>query len=80
MSVVVLVDNVNDIAFDSNGIAWVATSNGVSRLDPSTGAITNFNGEDFGTPGENHVRSIFIDGNDTKWFGTNNGVVRYDGI
>jgi ligand-binding sensor domain-containing protein len=73
-------DTVNDILFDSTGVAWVATDAGLSRLNRTTSTITGFTGADFDVSGTVRVESIFIDSDNTKWFGTNHGVLRYAGV
>lgn len=61
----------------SNGIVWLATSNGATRLDPATGLTTVFRTPDLPN---NNTRAVVIDSAGGVWFGTaNGGLVRYDG-
>ena len=63
---------------DASGIVWVATSGGLSRLDPTTGLIVNFTGDELGST-TSDIRSIFIDAQGVKWLGTASGILRYAG-
>jgi ligand-binding sensor domain-containing protein len=66
---------VRDIAEDTTGILWFATSSGVSMFD---GAQWKHYYIEDGLP-SNYIRCIAIDKNNNKWFGTQNGLSKYDG-
>jgi ligand-binding sensor domain-containing protein len=66
------------IGSDTHDIVWIATSAGVSRLDPALPSFTTFTQED-GLP-SNSVRTIALIRDDTKVFATDSGAVAYDGI
>ncbi|MBA7582919.1 hypothetical protein ES708_24857 [subsurface metagenome] len=68
-------ENVYDIAVDSKGVKWFATSNGLSRFDGTT--WTTFTTLD-GLPG-NIVPSVIVDNDDVIWAGTTTRIARYDG-
>ena len=60
------------------GIVWVGTSEGLSRLDPKTGLITNFTKSDFGAS-SNHVFALGVAANGELWVSIGDGVYRYTG-
>jgi signal transduction histidine kinase/ligand-binding sensor domain-containing protein len=72
-----LSDNrVNSVHFDRSGTIWVATQNGLDKLDPQTGRFTAFTQRD-GLPG-NALGCILEDHNGNLWISTNNGVARFN--
>jgi hypothetical protein len=68
---------VNDVAIDGDGVLWVATDRGLTRVDGS--AVTQLTGSDWGSAGDPGVQSIFVDSGCVKWLGTEAGIVRYNG-
>ena len=60
--------------FDRSGTLWVATQNGLDRLDRQTGTFTAFTQRD-GLPG-NAVGCVLEDNSGNLWMSTNNGVAR----
>ena len=62
-------DNVVRIIEGSDGVIWVATRTGLSRID--NGEIINYTTDD--GLGSNHVRDIFDERNGTIWIGTYGG-------
>lgn len=63
---------VNDLAADKEGVIWLATYNGLSRLrDGGRLDLTEGNG----LP-DNEVLCVFIDAESNTWFGTPKGLVR----
>ena len=71
-----LSDNrVNFVHFDRSGTVWVATQNGLDRLDRQTGTFKAFTQRD-GLPG-NAVGCVLEDNSGNLWMSTNNGVARF---
>jgi hypothetical protein len=66
------------IAGAARDIVWIATSAGVSRLDPTLPSFTSYTQED-GLP-SNSVRTLVLIRENTKVFATDSGAVAYDGI
>ncbi len=61
------------ITSDSNGLVWVSHNRGISRLNPSTGEVTNFDVSDgLQGPEFNHA-AVFKDSSGFIYFGGNNG-------
>ena len=72
-----LSDNrINFVHFDRSGTVWVATQNGLDRLDRQTGTFTTFTQRD-GLPG-NAVGCVLEDKSGNLWMSTNNGVARFN--
>ena len=70
-------NNVSDIAFDRNGVAWIATWNGLVRYDGKDWKVFNTSNSTIPTNLLNHLA---FDRSGTLWIGTNSdGLVRYDG-
>ncbi len=61
---------------DREGFIWVATHNGLNRLDRFTGKVKRYvhNVNDENTITSNSVNKIVLDKYGRLWFGTNNGV------
>jgi hypothetical protein len=72
-------NDVRSILCEPNGVAWLGTMRGVTRLDPITGETRRFTMKD-GLLG-NWVLSVAREPGGTLWFGTDfkKGVSRYDG-
>jgi PAS domain S-box-containing protein len=68
-------NTVRQMAFDSEGVMWLATEGGVSRYDGRE--FVNFTAEDGLPPGV--VTSVCPDAHGAMWFGSwGGGVTRYD--
>jgi hypothetical protein len=73
-----LADNViNAIAVDQDGVAWIATDNGVSRFDGVE--WTTYNRLNSGLA-DNVVRAVAADSGGSVWFATYKGASRFDGV
>ncbi len=73
-------DTVNDVVVDAQGVVWIATNKGVSRIEPLSGSITNLTGSDLGLDSNPKILSIFIDANGSKWFASEqDGLFQYLG-
>jgi signal transduction histidine kinase len=62
---------------DDRGRLWISTNNGISRLDPPTGRIKNFNVGDGLPIYEFHFKACGRDRFGTMYFGGNNGVLYF---
>lgn len=73
-------DSIYAITEDWDGNLWIATNNGLSRLNLEYGAITRFRLSDNQPSGlsDNAVLSLYIDRAGTLWAGTNDGLVRFN--
>ncbi|MBP7462048.1 MAG: hypothetical protein KBA26_12225 [Candidatus Delongbacteria bacterium] len=71
--------HVTDIAFSSDGTAWIATfKKGLIRYQ--AGQITIFNSDNSVVSDSTSVRCLETDSRDNLWIGTNHGLIRFDGI
>jgi ligand-binding sensor domain-containing protein len=73
-------NTVNRIAFDQNGIAWIATAAGLSKMDTQSWVV--YNKETTRGPGplSNHLIQHFIDHNGHHWMITDPAnISKYDG-
>ena len=61
------------ITEDSNRNIWVATSNGLNKIDAMNGAISSYYDADSLSVADKMIRGLMIEG-DTLWFGTNLGI------
>jgi len=61
---------------DSQGNIWIGTYNGLNKLDPITGEITNYTTEQ-GLPND-VIYGVLTDREDRIWVSTNKGLSRYD--
>ena len=68
-------NHVNEIAFETSNIIWIATQNGVSKFDGSI--WTNYTTLNSSIPSDT-ILSIYIDNSDV-WIGTNNGLAFFSG-
>lgn len=68
---------VRDVCEDDDGLIWIGTFNGLNRLNPETGAITFFSGENPkpGTLSHSSIYSVFKDKQGTIWVGSYYGGV-----
>jgi len=67
-------DIVSSVGEDVNGILYLGTGGGVTRLDPETGSVRRYTTAD-GLP-QNFVSDVFRDRRGAFWFGTRNGLAR----
>ncbi|WP_195763889.1 ligand-binding sensor domain-containing diguanylate cyclase [Pseudoduganella rivuli] len=69
-------DRVESIAEDRAGMMWLATDDGLDRLDPGSGAITHFRHDalDMSTLASNQVRSVLADREGRLWVGGQDGL------
>ena len=73
-----LTGNIRDIAQDSSGVMWFATSNGVISYDGYT--VTNFRyrANDPRSLPTNICNDIFVDSRGVVWIATNKGICFYN--
>ena len=64
--------NINDIAVDHDGMAWIATTNGIMFIENNS--LTSYDNSDY-----QQVIAVEIDKNNNKWFITDGIAIRYDG-
>jgi ligand-binding sensor domain-containing protein/signal transduction histidine kinase len=67
---------VQDILIESDTIDWVATQNGLFRVNTATGNFSNFSVTD-GLP-DNSIRALTADKKGLLWLSTTNGICRFD--
>ncbi|MBY0241472.1 MAG: diguanylate cyclase [Burkholderiaceae bacterium] len=72
-------DRVEGIAEDRAGMIWLATFDGVDRLDPASGKITHFRHapSDPASLASNAVRSVLVDREGRLWAGSHDGLQLY---
>jgi diguanylate cyclase (GGDEF)-like protein len=72
-------DRVEGIAEDRAGMIWLATFDGVDRLDPASGKVTHFRHDpsDAASLASNEVRSVLVDREGRLWVGTHDGLQLY---
>ncbi|MEW6746479.1 MAG: two-component regulator propeller domain-containing protein [Planctomycetota bacterium] len=68
---------VQDLVTDAQGTLWIATDCGVTRLDPSTGAMRSFQRDD-GLPGE-EVMALATSSDGIVWAATDRGIASCEG-
>jgi diguanylate cyclase (GGDEF)-like protein len=73
-------DLVRDIVEDGRGRYWVATLNGLDRLDPRTGRFEHFRHDpsDPSSLSHNRVNALLVDRRGRLWIGTQGGLSRLD--
>ena len=69
-------DRVNSIYFDSSGVMWIGTQNGLDRFDSNTGSFKTYYEQD-GLAG-NVVSCILEDSPGNLWMGTNSGLSSFN--
>ena len=69
-------NSINCLYEDNAGDIWVGTAEGLNRLNPSTGAITNYTVKD-GLPGS-VIYGVLEDDKGAYWISTNKGLVKFD--
>ncbi len=69
-------DRVESIAEDRDGMIWLATDDGVDRLDPRSGGITHFrhDAQDPSSLASNQVRALLVDRAGRLWAGSVDGL------
>jgi ligand-binding sensor domain-containing protein/two-component sensor histidine kinase len=68
--------NLNGIYEDRSGYLWLATTDGLQRIDKHANTIITYRADPARTGGlsSNNVLSVYEDSNGTLWVGTNNGI------
>lgn len=76
----ILSNNIWQVTGDGKGTVWVATKEGLSKIDIKTEKITNYvnNPNDKNSISNNDVREIYVDNAGFVWIGTRNGLDVYD--
>jgi len=67
---------ISDLAVDNDGYIWVATSDGLNRIDPETDEIQTFRQDASGLP-DDQIETMLIDSQQRIWIGTRNGGLAY---
>ncbi len=64
-----------DITEDEDENIWVATSEGLSMIDPTTNEITNYKHTDgiSTSLSSNNTKTLYVDDNNVLWIGTEGG-------
>lgn len=70
-------NTVNDIAFDQNGVAWIATSNGMAAIYNAFFIFsgTTVNASKIFSVENANIRSVVTDVRGNKWLATDNGIL-----
>jgi signal transduction histidine kinase/ligand-binding sensor domain-containing protein/DNA-binding response OmpR family regulator len=76
-------NNTTSLFFDSKGILWVGTENGLNQFDFNSGSFTYFKFQikNFQAPSSQYdqsVSAIYESKNGTFWIGTVSGLVKFD--
>lgn len=71
-----LSEDINAIAFDSQGQAWIGTKSGVVKYNGTT--WTDITAEEIGLE-RSDITAIAVDQTDNVWVGNFSGIARYDG-
>lgn len=72
-----IIDNsVNALFYDKKGFIWVGTSNGLSKLEISTGEFTNYDLSD--QIPNNTIYGVLMDDKGIVWLSTGNGIAKMD--
>jgi ligand-binding sensor domain-containing protein/signal transduction histidine kinase len=73
-------DSIHAISEDQDGNLWIATNDGLSRLNLEHGAITRFRpfNNQSASLSDNTILSLYIDRTGTLWAGTNDGLIRFN--
>lgn len=73
-------NNINDITEDENSVLWFATSNGLSKFDPSINEFSNYFNDRLNrnSISGNMVKAVASDSNGCIWIGTANGLDKLD--
>jgi len=73
---------INNLNVDKEGHLWVATNNGVNRVDRFSGQITSFRYSGMAklreTYSTNKINAVFVSSSNLVWVGTDNGVFYID--
>lgn len=70
--------NINDIAQDTTGFLWIATSNGLNKYDGSKVSAYLFNPEDSTSIADNYIQRLFVDSDGILWVLVPRFFCRYD--
>lgn len=76
-------NNTTSLFFDSKGILWVGTENGLNQFDFNSGSFTYFNFQIKNSKApssqyDHSVSAIYESKNGTFWIGTVSGLVKFD--
>ncbi len=67
---------INTIYEEADGFLWLATTEGLQRIDKKTNTVTTYHSDPAlpGTLSSNSVQRVYKDRQGTLWVGTNNGI------
>lgn len=68
--------DIKQVIEDKNGFIWIATTEGLSCLNPTTMRFTNYYFSEDKTSLDNSIRCLWLDSNQILWTGSENGIVR----
>lgn len=72
-------NSVKGIVEDNNGMIWIATNNGLSRLNPKTGVFTNYTVDDGLICDQFYWNGAVRSDSGTLYFGTSHGLIEING-
>jgi len=73
-------NSVKGLVEDSEGMIWITTNNGLSRLNPQTGAFTNYTDADGLLSCQFYWNSAIISPSDDIYLGTTQGLIELVGM
>jgi len=72
-------NSVKGLVEDDNGMIWIATNNGLSRLNPKAGVFTNYTVDDGLICNQFYWNGAVRSASGTLYFGTNKGLIEING-
>lgn len=72
-------NSIKGMAEDDNGMIWIATNNGLSRLNPKTGIFTNYTVDDGLICDQFYWNGAVRSASGTLYFGTSQGLIEING-
>jgi signal transduction histidine kinase/ligand-binding sensor domain-containing protein len=69
---------ISGIAFDHDGVAWLATLDGLDRFDGQRFTVYQHHADDPSSLPHDHVQTLLVDAQGTLWLATRDGLARRD--